>query len=175
MSSIVVSGDTSGAVTLAVPAVAGTNTVTIAAQTGTLNAAGPAFSAYQGTAQSIGATLTKLTIDTKEFDTATAFNTSTYRFTPLVAGYYQVNGTCKFNGTVANALISIYKNGGRYKDGNFGGSSTAQGVVVAAIIYLNGSTDYVELYGYQSSGVSVNTAAGTTFDTYFNAALVRGA
>lgn len=137
--------------------------------------AAPAFSAYQGTAQSIGATLVKITIDTKEFDTATAFNTSTYRFTPLVAGYYQVNGTCKFNGTVANALISIYKNGGRYKDGNFGGSSTVQGVGVAAIIYLNGSTDYVELYGYQSSGVSVNTAAGTTFDTYFNAAMVRSA
>jgi hypothetical protein len=36
MSSIVVSGDTSGAVTLTVPAVAGTNTVTIPAATGTM-------------------------------------------------------------------------------------------------------------------------------------------
>ena len=36
MSSIVVSGDTSGSITLAVPAVAGTNTVTIPAATGTM-------------------------------------------------------------------------------------------------------------------------------------------
>jgi hypothetical protein len=36
MSSIVISGDTSGAVTLAVPAVAGTNTITVPSVTGTM-------------------------------------------------------------------------------------------------------------------------------------------
>ena len=36
MSSIVISGDTSGAITLAVPAVAGTNTITVPAATGTM-------------------------------------------------------------------------------------------------------------------------------------------
>jgi hypothetical protein len=36
MSSIVVSGDTSGSITLAVPAVAGTNTITFPASTGTV-------------------------------------------------------------------------------------------------------------------------------------------
>ena len=36
MSSIVVSGDTSGAITIAVPAVAGTNTVTLPASTGNM-------------------------------------------------------------------------------------------------------------------------------------------
>lgn len=36
MSSVVISGDTSGAVTLAVPAVAGTNTITVPAATGTM-------------------------------------------------------------------------------------------------------------------------------------------
>lgn len=36
MSSIVVSGDTSGAITIAAPAVAGTNTLTLPAQTGTV-------------------------------------------------------------------------------------------------------------------------------------------
>lgn len=36
MSSVIISGDTSGAVTLSVPAVAGTNTVTLPAQTGSL-------------------------------------------------------------------------------------------------------------------------------------------
>ena len=37
MSSIVVSGDTSGAITIAAPAVAGTNTLTLPAQTSTLS------------------------------------------------------------------------------------------------------------------------------------------
>ena len=36
MSSVIISGDTSGSVTLAVPAVAGTNTITLPAVTGTL-------------------------------------------------------------------------------------------------------------------------------------------
>jgi hypothetical protein len=36
MSSVVISGDTSGAITLAVPAVAGTNTITLPASTGTV-------------------------------------------------------------------------------------------------------------------------------------------
>jgi hypothetical protein len=36
MSSVVISGDTSGAITLAVPAVAGTNTITLPASTGTI-------------------------------------------------------------------------------------------------------------------------------------------
>ena len=36
MSSVVISGDTSGSITLAVPAVAGTNTITIPASTGTM-------------------------------------------------------------------------------------------------------------------------------------------
>lgn len=42
MSSIVVSGDTSGAVTLSAPAVAGTNTLTLPATTGTVVATGTA-------------------------------------------------------------------------------------------------------------------------------------
>ena len=37
MSSVVISGDTSGAITLAAPAVAGTNTITLPATTGTLS------------------------------------------------------------------------------------------------------------------------------------------
>jgi len=51
MSSIVISGDTSGAVTIAVPAVAGTNTVTLPALTGTVVVAGQNSAITSGTAQ----------------------------------------------------------------------------------------------------------------------------
>jgi hypothetical protein len=51
MSSIVISGDTSGSVTIAAPAVAGTNTITLPAGTGTMTVAGVNSNIVSGTAQ----------------------------------------------------------------------------------------------------------------------------
>ena len=50
MSSVVLSGDTSGSVTLTVPAVAGTNTVTVPAGTGTVAVQGVSTNIVSGTA-----------------------------------------------------------------------------------------------------------------------------
>jgi hypothetical protein len=50
MSSVVISGDTSGAITLAAPAVAGTNTITLPALTGTVVIAGQNSAITAGTA-----------------------------------------------------------------------------------------------------------------------------
>ena len=65
MSSIVVSGDTSGAITIAAPAVAGTNTLTLPASTGTVALTGAAVTYSQlptGTVlQVVNATYTPLT------------------------------------------------------------------------------------------------------------------
>ena len=135
---------------------------------------GPAFSAYQSTLQSLTAnTITKLQFQTKEFDTATAYdNITNYRFTPLVAGYYQVNGAfvCSSNRTYNN--IYIYKTGVNYKDSQTGNGTTGEGASISALIYLNGSTDYVELYGL--TGVTQNTSNSNT-DTWFQAVMVRSA
>ena len=49
--SLVLPGATSGAVTIDVPAVAGTNAITLPAKTGTVAVDGPIFSAYQSTLQ----------------------------------------------------------------------------------------------------------------------------
>jgi hypothetical protein len=177
MSSIVVSGDTSGAVTLTVPSVAGTNTVTIAAQTGTLNAAGPAFSAYNTSAQSITtATPTKVTLDTEVFDTNNNFASS--RFTPTVAGYYQINGLIRVTGTaITGGIAEIYKNGSVYAYGQAFdglGPSSAQ-IGVSEIVYLNGSTDYVELWGYITATSPAFGYATPYINCRFSGALVRGA
>jgi hypothetical protein len=61
MSSVVISGDTSGAITLAAPAVAGTNTINLPAAAGSVMVSGnmPAFSSYpSGTTAMSNATLT---------------------------------------------------------------------------------------------------------------------
>lgn len=174
MSSIVISGNTSGAVTLDVPAVAGTNTVTIAAQTGTLNAAGPTFHAYQSTLQSVPTgTFTKALFQTETWDTNNNFASST--FTPTVAGYYQINGAIQFGGAISGIqVLAIYKNNGVFVRGALLNGNASYSSTVSGIVYANGTTDYFELFAYQGSGSSQNTDAN--FATcWFQAALVRGA
>lgn len=107
---------------------------------------GPAFSAYPSAIQNLtSSTWTKLQINTEEFDTNGEFNTATYRFTPTVAGYYQVNLSVYPNSTTTFAAASIYKNGAENKNNQ---TSSAVGIAVSALIYLNGSTDYIEPYGF---------------------------
>lgn len=180
MSSVVISGDSSGAITLAAPSVAGTNTITLPASTGTVMVNGPAFSAYMSANQTISTgTNTKLQINTKEFDTATAYDASTnYRFTPLVAGYYQVNGQVAWNSAASGVtFVSIYKNGSEWKRGSQITFNAASAVCpnVSALTYFNGSTDYVELYVNQNSGGSVLAFGGSVAFSYFQASMVRSA
>ena len=173
MSSVVISGDTSGTVTVTVPAVAGTNTATLPAATGTVMVSGnmPAFSAYSGSAQTLSAsTTTKIQINTKEFDTNTNFNTSNYRFTPTVAGYYQVSANFAINTVASNLQAFIFKNGSQFKASTNPSNGGACGL--SALIYLNGSTDYVEFYGFSTLSNGVSTGAD---QTYFQAILVRTA
>ena len=133
---------------------------------------GPAFSAYQSTNQTISATTwTKITIDTKEFDTNTNFDTSLYRFKPTVAGYYQISGITAFSTVISSLYLQIYKNGTGFK-ALANSLSTSAGISGSALIYLNGSTDYVELYAYVVAGAT--TAPGLN-NTYFQASLVRSA
>jgi hypothetical protein len=172
MSSIVLSGDTSGAITMAAPAVSGTNTITLPAKTGTMMLNGPAFSAYtSGTGATIGTGATKVTYDTLEFDTNNNFSSS--RFTPTVAGYYQVNAQIQPNNSYTGGYIGVYKNGSIYKYGNYiNGVVAFGGFVVSTLVYCNGSTDYIEIYAAFTT--SQATGAGIQF-TYFNGCMVRGA
>jgi len=110
---------------------------------------GPTFSARNSSNQSISsATFTKVTLDTKDFDPNTNFASST--FTPTIAGYYQINCTIRFNGVaITGAIIAIYKNGSAFTrvaetNSSIGTDFTLSG---SAIVYCNGSTDYIEMYG----------------------------
>lgn len=182
MGTVVLNGATSGSTTIQ-PTDAVTATLTLPSTTGTLLATtstfagtGPAFSAYlSGSNQSISAgTFTKVTLNAKEFDTANAFDSTTnYRFQPLVAGYYQVSGATTNNQTTGGSLSSIYKNGSEFKRCSFV-ANTASGFTapVSALIYLNGSTDYIELWTYMTN--AGNLTASATFN-YFQASMVRAA
>ena len=136
---------------------------------------GPAFSAYPSGTQTVtSGVYTKVACNTKEFDTASAFDSTTnYRFTPLVSGYYQVNGLVGTNGTATTSCAAaIYKNGSAAKYGAYIQTVNADSSV-SALIYMNGTTDYLEMYAYVSATVaSIGNGASST---YFQAALVRAA
>ena len=140
---------------------------------------GPAFSAYASSTQTVtSGSDTKVQCNTKEFDTSSAYdNVTNYRFTPLVAGYYQVS--CEILATTTTTLtrtwVQIWKNGALFKAGNdmptaVAGFSRATG---SALIYLNGSTDYLEFYVRISGTGTLSIGSNGAVDNYFQASLVR--
>ena len=132
----------------------------------------PTFSAYQSSAQTLtSATVTKVQFQTEEWDTANAFDSTTnYRFTPTVAGYYQVNANIQVGVSSTIIYAYIYKNGSQFRQGQTAVNSVSS--QVNSLVYLNGSTDYIEIYSQLTVGQAL--AAGA-YATYFNACLVRGA
>lgn len=139
---------------------------------------GPAFSAYQSSAQTINSGVwTKCAFQTKTFDTANCFdNTTNYRFTPNVAGYYWVTG--QFG---ANVGGDPYINGAIYKNGSqiswslvSSGTGIYIGIKDSTLVYLNGSTDYVEFY-VNPNGSGSRTIFNGSAHTYFQAFLARAA
>lgn len=139
---------------------------------------GPAFSAYRsGANQSItSSVITKIQFNTEEFDTNNCYDTSNYRFTPNVAGYYLIT-LSTFWDTISSATYYsslIYKNGNSSKVSQFlSGSITSQNqCLVTAIIYLNGSSDYIEGYAYHNG---TGTIASSQSFSFFQASLVRSA
>jgi hypothetical protein len=177
MSAIKLSTPSSGSISLSPADTASNLTITVPAVTGTMNLVGPAFSVYRNSAQSIAnSTYTKIQLDTENFDTANCFDSTTnYRFTPTVAGYYQINGIVSMSGNTTGITGSaIYKNGTLYCNGSIAPNNVLLGgnSGVSSVIYMNGSTDYVELYVWQGSGGSLNTQSGNAY-VQFSGSLVR--
>lgn len=141
---------------------------------------GPAFYATKSIAQSVSSnTQTKITVPNEQFDTASCYDTSTSRFTPNVAGYYQINYAVYGSGTTnTQAIISaLYKNGFIYGTINSSGTYiyapsayTDGSSAGSALVYMNGSTDYLELYGLLIGGGTLNISQAR-----FDGVMVRGA
>jgi hypothetical protein len=179
MASLILSGSTSGSVTLSSPAVSGTTTLTLPVQTGTVMVNGPAFRAIASASQSFtNGTWAKVTLGTEAWDTNNNFDSTTnYRFTPTVAGYYQVNGGYSFQGTASagyTLIASIYKNGSEVIRGAemYSLTGTFNQSVVSGVLYMNGSTDYIELYVIVVGG---SASTGDTTLSFMDATLVRSA
>jgi hypothetical protein len=178
-------GSTSGYVELDSPAVGGNNTLVLPTGNGTSGQVlttngsgalswtgmGPAFSASANTDTSVAnVTFTKVELLDEEVDTANCFASS--RFTPNVAGYYLFTMAVQAGGLSQLAPI-LYINGNQRHWGLSVGANTFD-ATGTALSYMNGTTDYAEMYAYQASG-STGLVKGFKYRTFFQAFLARPA
>jgi hypothetical protein len=179
--SLVLQSSGGGSVTLEEPVTASNFTITVPAVTGTMittastfAGTGPLFSAGKSATQSVSnVTFTKIIFDAEQFDTASNYDVANGRFTPTVAGYYQFNSSVGFNSQSSQSVaINFYKNGSIASYVVLA-SANSNGVQAngSALIYCNGSTDYVELFAFQNSGGSLNVSSVS----YFQGFLARAA
>ena len=71
------------------------------------------------------------------------FNTSTYTFTPLKAGYWEITASYDlYRGSNVEASMAIKKNDGVIAAAGSFGTVAQQ---IRKIVYLNGSTDYINI------------------------------
>lgn len=172
----------SGAFTIAAPNSNTDRTLTLPDATGTILTTatpgvpvnGPAFLATQSSATSIiNGTTTKVLFGAELFDTSSNFASS--RFTPTVAGYYQINSNVTINAVGASSnIVYLFKNGSEYLRGGrvYCPTAAPAGVTISAVVYMNGATDYVEIYAFTNGGTS-DTESGIS--TNFSGALIRSA
>jgi hypothetical protein len=116
----------------------------------------PAFEAYGSLmANQADNTWIKLAFNVENFDTNSMYDTSAYRFTPTVAGKYYVYSFCSLYSDTTYKLyvsnLAIYKNGSLYKytpnNNNPSAFHNENFETVLATIDMNGSSDYLEIYG----------------------------
>lgn len=132
--------------------------ITIGAQA----VSGNVFSANNPSNQTIPtATNTKLTLNSSS-DPLNQFNNLLSRFQPKTAGYYQINGNSRYvvaNPSNGERALWVMKNGTNFAiigSDVAANASSPTGLNVSGVVYLNGSTDYLELYTYQNNGTSVD-------------------
>lgn len=159
ISGISAGGLPDGCITEADLSTAAVTTDKIAAQavTPAKTTGGPAFSATGGNQTLASATQTKVICNTEQFDTSNSYDPSIGRFTPNVAGYYQVNIGVQYTGTVsANTIftVKLYKNGSEFFEVAVFQTDQYKKSLSPFLLYLNGSTDYIEFYAAQFTGVS---------------------
>jgi len=134
----------------------------------------PYFEAYMGANQTLtDASYTKLNFNTETYDSGGMYDhSSNYRFTPTVSGKYLIYFLVHYNKQATdqfhNVETNIYKNGSVHKKyyndyyDNYTPYAIAQSG--SAIINFNGSSDYVEMYGYfnVTSGTGIVSSASNS-------------
>lgn len=145
----------------------------------------PILSVDLSTTQSVGdAVETLVEFDNVIIDTHSWFDTNTHGYTPQIAGYYLFTWRVAASGTNFFQWYSLLKKNGvnAFRGDRFLSSATVTtagdaGSAASAILEMNGSTDYVSVYGFVdlTTGGSgpgfFHNSNGT--GSYFQAHLIR--
>ena len=177
MSAIKLKGNPLGAGNFSIeaPAAAGDRVLTLPDRAGRVTLDGPAFHAYRlATAAVLVSTAwTRIAVETEVLDTDNCYDTSTWRFTPNVEGYYCINASAYVTQSSSSSIASaIYINGTQVQQSTTV-ISTSGVAAISALNYLNGTTDYVELYAYGGGASPVIQPSYT--GTYLQGFFVRKA
>jgi hypothetical protein len=133
---------------------------------------GPAFRVFlSGDVSITGGVNTKVAFNSESFDTNNNFDTSTNRFTPTVAGYYQINLFVAL-GAATSTQASIRKNGTSILLSWYLVNQASYGGMASDVVYMNGTTDYLE--GFMFVSANSTMGGGSTFTT-MSGFLVRAA
>ena len=108
---------------------------------------------------------TKIQFDTVEYDIGGYYDNATnFRYKPLVSGKYMVvaNINCVSDSAIAGEIF-IYRNGAshRFTSGQFTVASQLA-LTISSIVELNGTTDYIEIFG------TITSAGTILFDNNFS-------
>jgi hypothetical protein len=127
-----------------------------ASLTGLATTLAPYFSATGGNQNVTDAVTTKLTFGNELNDSDNCYDATTnYRFTPTTAGRYFIMANVLFSPQGANRFhnceLFIYKNGSSElsisEDDYSNYYSYSKAITISAIFSMNGSSDYLEIYG----------------------------
>ena len=137
----------------------------------------PKFSAYRtANINFTHNTQSKVPLDTETFDIGGYFDSATnYRFQPKTAGYYQISASvsASLTGVPSGFYCSIYKNGSMYAVGSRHSPVTGNNASsVSSLVYLNGDTDYVELYVFAFDNLATPQITGGSEKTFLTGCLV---
>ena len=122
----------------------------------------PSFQAYGNTSyQAIAdGTYTTVQMPNELYDTSSAYNTSTYKFTPQTSGKYFLWGQATGDGNWDTTMFLLIQKNQSTTAGNFWqsvGYVTANGgLTCSGVLTANGSSDYFELRVYQGGGGNRN-------------------
>lgn len=143
-------------------------------------AGGPTFRAHSvvGTGYTVLAAANvpqKYLNATVDFDTDSCYSAANSRFTPNKAGYYHLSGSASAAGTTY--LVAIVSKNGAGAAGSYGnlpyfaGTAATTIVQVSDLVFLDGITDYVEIW--IQAGTAPVTVGGQGGD-YISGFFVRG-
>ena len=136
---------------------------------------GPAFLAYRSADTAfVNGVWTKTPFNAESFDTDNCFDSTTnYRFTPNKAGYYNIQTQVRVSPSpVKWAQLRLYKNGSSVRTHLIDSAASNQDLRISTLIYMNGSSDYLEIYYYVEGTGNVG-GDSTNYISWFDGVWIR--